>query len=198
MLFLEPKGHPREKIPESPSEETLIPPDQPSQDSNQRTRWRSRLDVNIASRIVQSSLLCAETTANISITCVNCASEGKGHWERSWGGIIIGRRAPGSIKALLIRNKLKHANVPLIGLLTVCPRCCTELKLYDQFDQKDQILKFQGGYNSPGKMIFRVSHKEMEELFFSKVMVLMGMFTTPFRTIGSDGQWKEWNRAQED
>jgi hypothetical protein len=26
-------------------------------------------------------------------------------------------------------------------------------------------------------------------------MVLVGMFTTPFLTIGSDGQWKEWNMS---
>jgi hypothetical protein len=173
---------PRQKIPESSSQETLLPPNPPS-----------RLDFNIVSRTVFSSLLCAEATANISITCGNC----KRSWERAWGGIIIGRRAIGSIKALLLRNKLSFTKATLIGLLTICPRCYTELKLDAEFDQKDQILKFQGGYNTPGKIIFRVSHREMEELFFSKVIVLMGMFTTPFRTIGSDGRWKEWNPVRD-
>jgi hypothetical protein len=192
MLSLEPKGYPGDKFPESPSEQTLIPPDQPSQDSDQRTRG-SNLDFSITSRTVHSSLLCAETTANISITCVNC----KGYWERSWGGIILGRRAIGCIKALLFRNKLMHAKAPLIGLLTICKRCDEE-KLRDPLDEKDQIRRSQGSYATPGKMIFRVSHKEMEELLFSKVVVFMGMFTTPFRTTGSDGYWKEWNLERVD
>jgi len=190
MFSLEPKGHPRARIPESPSEETLIP-DQTLQNSNQR----SRLDFNIISRKIQSSLPGAETTANISITCVNCASQGqgRGHWERHWQGIIIGRRAPGCIAALLVRIKLKHTNAPFIGLLTLCPKCCTELK---QDDQMDRIFKFQG--DCPGKIIFRVSHMEMEELFLSKVILLIGMSPTPFQTIGSDGKWKEWNQLRRD
>lgn len=76
----------------------------------------------------------------------------------------------------------------------MCQECCVELKL-DQGAQMDRILKFQDVPNPAGKMVFRVLYEEMEEICFSKVMVLVGMFTTPFLTIGSDGQWKEWNMS---
>ena len=67
------------------------------------------------------------------------------------------------------------------------------MNLKDQVSQMDEILKYQVP-NTPGKMIFRVTHKEIEELFFSKVMVLVGLIM-PFLTIGSDGRWKEWNMS---
>ena len=192
-MVSEQKNHPRVKIPESPSEETLLP-DRTAQDY-ELIGGQGKLDLTLTSKTVLSSLLCAEAIANISVTCVNCASQGKGPWERPWHGIIQGRRTYGCIKALLVRIKLKHANAPLVGLLTICSECCTELKLHDQSDQMDQILKFHGSI--PGKIIFPVLYKEMEELFFSRVIVLTGMFTTPFLTIGSDGQWKEWNQTRD-
>jgi hypothetical protein len=184
MLPLVSKRQRGEKFLESPSEETLIPLDQASTPA-----------FNLTSRTVQSSYLCVETITHINISCVNCVIKEnlEGHWERPWRGIILGRRAHGYIKAYFVRIKLKLSRAPLIELLTICQDCCTELKLYDQLAQMDRILNFQGVPNTPGKKVFRVSHKEMEEIFFSKVMVLVGTFTTPFLTIGSDGQWKEWN-----
>jgi hypothetical protein len=41
-------------------------------------------------------------------------------------------------------------------------------------------------------MILGISHKEIEELFVSKVIVLEGIFTTPLRTTNADGRWKKW------
>jgi hypothetical protein len=196
MLPLGSKRQQGGKLLESSSEETLLPLDQLSPASNPQTSKKFRPAFNITSRTVQSSYLCAERTMHISISCVNCGFQGKenqeGHWDRPWRGIILGRRAPGCIKAYFVGIKLKLSRAPLIELITMCQEC-TELKLYDQLAQMDRILNFQGVPNTPGKKVFRVSHKEMEEIFFSKVMVLVGMFTTPFLTIGSDGQWKEWN-----
>jgi hypothetical protein len=93
-------------------------------------------------------------------------SQGRKHYKRAWRGIVIGRRTSRSIKALLIRRALRHTNALSFGLLTICPKRCTELKLHEQSDQMDRILEFEGDYNGRGKMIFRVSYKEMEELFF--------------------------------
>jgi hypothetical protein len=93
--------------------------------------------------------------------------------KRTWRGIVIGRRVSGSIKASLIRRALRHTKAPLFGVLTICPKCCIELKLHKQFDQMERIHKFEGNHNTLGKMTFRLSYKEMEELFSSKVIVLM-------------------------
>jgi hypothetical protein len=40
--------------------------------------------------------------------------------------------------------------------------------------------------------------KEMKELFFGIIIVVVGMFPTLIRTICSDGQWKGWNRSRRD
>jgi hypothetical protein len=82
---------------------------------------------------------------------------------------------------------------PPISLLTLCSKCCAELKLLDQSDQLRQILNRQGDHNTTG-MVLGVSYGEIEEVFLSKVFTLQGCFTTPFTTAGVDGQWKEWNK----
>ncbi len=48
-------------------------------------------------------------------------------------------------------------------------------------------MNFRGDHNTLGNMILGVSHKEIEDLFVSKVIALEGMFTTPFRTANTDG-----------
>ena len=98
-----------EKLPESPSENALIPRDQPLQASE-----KSGPVLNITSRTIQSSQLCAETTAQISISCVKCATQDRGYCERPWRGIILGRRARGCIAAYLLRIKLNLTKTPLI------------------------------------------------------------------------------------
>lgn len=165
MLLLGSKHQQMEKLPQLPSEESL------------------------ASRTVQTSSLCAETTAHINISCVNCATTGS---HRTWNGIILGRGAPGSIKAYLIRVRLKLSRAPLLELLTTCEKC-TKLKL----DNKARVEHFElhGVSTSHRKMVFRVSHDQMEEMLSSKVVVLEGIFTMPFVTIGQDGQWKKWNMS---
>ena len=188
-------------FPESPSEETLLPPDQPPHGSKQNPCERSRLSLVITSKTCESvnwpvnrSLLCSETKAKISTSCINCSSLNRRHWH----GRVIGKGASGSIKALLVRIKTKQirfvGDPPLIGLLTICPECCTELGLHRQSDQMNRIHSFEGEHDTPGNMILGVSYEQMEELFSSRVIVLEGCFTTPFKTAGVDRQWKEWNR----
>jgi hypothetical protein len=195
------------RFPESTSKETLISADQRPQDPK-RICQRPRL-VFVTSKICDRvqvwpphrSLICSETTAKTSIHCINCSSSHEGQWH----GRIIGKGACGSIKALLIRIKYKYTGTPLIGLITICPGCCKELELYNPFDQMDHILSFRDFHNTPrneilgvsGNVIIGVSHKEMDELFFSKVITLEGAFTTPFRTAGPDGQWKVWNQLRD-
>ena len=183
------KRRPWGQFSESPSEETLSPPKQSSRTFNQPARERPRPSFSVIPRTLDT-----ENTTNVSITCFNCAPRGKGHWERPWRGLIVGARASGHIKALLVKIKLKYTTAPLVGLLTLCPDCCIELKLHSRLDQMNRIRNFQGVHGCAGKILLRASHEDIEELFFSQVMVLVGAFTTPFRTIGSDGQWKEWNQ----
>jgi hypothetical protein len=103
-----------------------------------------------------------------------------GHWEKPQYGIILGRRAAGYIKALFIRLKLKLSRAPLIKLLTIYQEYCIELKL-------DQILEFKDIPNLAGKIVFRVLYKELKEIYFSKVIILVKIFTIPFLTMGSNG-----------
>lgn len=140
----------------------------------------------LTSETVRTSHLCAEATADISISCVNCATTGS----RTWHGIILGRGAPGCIKAYLVRLKLKLSRGPFIEFLTMC-ESCTKLKLDDQ--AQVEHFEFHGASTSPRKMVLRVSHDQMEEMLLSKVVALEGVFTTPFITIGGDGQWKKWH-----
>lgn len=165
MRLLSSKRQQMEKLFQSPSEETLT------------------------SETVRSSNLCAETKADISISCINCATTGS---TRTWHGIILGRGALGCIKAYLVRVKLKLSRVPFIELLTICENC-TKSKLDDQ--AWVEHLDFHSVSTSPRKMVFRVSYEQMEEMLCSKVLVLEGAFTTPFVTIGQDGQWKKWNTS---
>jgi len=203
------------KLAASPSEETLVPlqlnspqgaapPVSPSDTLvplNQNLQPSHGLGIkfkpgyDITSGTVQSSNLCTETTTPISIFCVNCAVKSKDNQEeyRFWSGLIPGKRTLGYLKAYLIRIKLKVSKAPLIKLLTLCKECCLELGLNTHLAQMDRILKFKDTPNTHRKLVFRISHREIEEMFSSRVIILVGMFTTPFLTINPDGQWKEWN-----
>jgi hypothetical protein len=157
MSFL--KSCSKEKFPESLPEATFLPVDQPSQGSDQLMRGRTRLGHNNILRPIQLSSLCAETTANIIITCINCASRDNGHRDRSWSEIIIRRWTSAYIKALLVRIKLKGTDTPLIEHLTICPKCCIQLKLDNEFDEEDRITKLRGYYETAGKMSQRLSEQ---------------------------------------
>jgi hypothetical protein len=175
---------------QSPSEETLIH-DPLKRDS----KLPSEHDFLITSRPVPSSLLSLEKTAKINISCMNCVSLGKGHMEKSWRGIILGRHAAGSFKALLVRINIRHTDGPLLELVTICAECCSELKLHDRASQMDRIIKFEGHFGGSKMMRMRATHEEVEELLSTKAIAFMGMSITPFRAQGSDGEWKEWNRG---
>ena len=78
----------------------------------------------------------------------------------------------------------------------ICPGYYNKLELHNPFDQMDYILSFWGFYTAPRNeilgvsknLIIGVSHKEMDELLFSKVITLEGAFTTLFRTAKTDSQ----------
>jgi hypothetical protein len=132
-------------------EATFLPVDQPSQGSSQPMCGRTKLGHNNILRPIQSPALCAETTTNITISCVICASRDNGHLGRSWSEIVVGRRAYACIKALIMRIKLKCTDTPLIEHLTLCPKCCIQLKLDNEFDEED-LTKLQGYYETSRKM----------------------------------------------
>ena len=184
MLPLGSKRQRGEKLPASLSEETLVPPDQVLLTSH-------RAGKNTSPRLMSSQI---SSSPLISISCINCIFQGKETLRRPWRRIILGTRTAGCIKAYFVKIRLKLSKAPFIKLLTICQDCCTELDL-DQSAHIDRIPNFKGVPNC-GKLVFRVSYKEMEEIFTSRVIVLVGMFTTPFLTIDRDGppgQWKEWN-----
>jgi hypothetical protein len=141
-----------EKFLESPPKATFLPVDQSSQGSGQLIRERTRLG-----RHIQSSPLCAETTANITISCVNCASRDNGYWDRSWSEFVIGRRAYTCIKASIMKIKLKCTDTPLIERFTLCPKCCIQLKLDNEFDEEDHITKLEGYCETVRRMSQRLS-----------------------------------------
>jgi len=177
---------------QSPSEETLVP-DPLTWDFKEP----SKHDFFIRLKPVFSkcsSLLSLERTTKISIACINCVSRGKGNSERTWQGIILGRRAAGSLQAVLVRMKLRHTDGPLFEFLTLCTGCCTELELNDQASQMNRIVEFKDRCCNSKMMRMRATNDVVEELLSTKVIVFMGMFITPFRTLGSDGEWKEWNK----
>jgi hypothetical protein len=155
MSFL--KSYSKEKFPESSPEATFLYVDEPLQGSGQLMRRRTRLSHNNILKPIQSPPLCAKTTENITISCVNCASRDNGHWDKSWSGIVIRRRGYAYIRALIIRIKLKYTNTPLIEHFTLCPKCCIQLKLDNEFDEEEQITKRQGYYKTAKKMSQQLS-----------------------------------------
>jgi hypothetical protein len=113
-------------------------------------------------------------------------------------GLKTARVLHGSLSALLTRVNHKYRlfmdHGPLIRLLTLCIECCTELGLYHEVDQIDQIFGFRDNNERPGGMVLRISYKEVEEIVSSKVIVMEGVLLNAgtIKTVGVDGRWRMW------
>jgi len=96
------------------------------------------------------SLVYSKTEAKIHVFCINCKSLS----ERGWQGKIMGKGLHGSLNAFFtrIKHRYKLGHTPLTRLLTICIDCYTELELYYEANQIDQIFCF-----SDNKEIFRES-----------------------------------------
>jgi hypothetical protein len=129
-----------------------------------------------------------ETNAKVNVSCVNWQNC-KYKEERHWQGRIIGRGIHGSLNALLIKykNKASKGQPPLMGLLTICVKCRGEPDWYYDTDQLDQIVK-----ETSGSLILSLSDEEIERVVSSKVIIMDGILMEVIKTVGLDGQWKEW------
>jgi hypothetical protein len=78
-------------------------------------------------------------------------------------------------------------NTPLIRLLITCAKCRGELGWFDA-DWFGQIVK-----ETPGSLILSLLDKEIEEVVFSKAIIMDGILMDIIKTVGKDGQWKEWH-----
>ena len=172
-------------------ESTLLASDQNLQDFKQiqqGPRHSLVITSNPCERVkvwpAHPSLFCSETKTKINIFCVNCSSSEERHWE----GEIIGKGVCGSLKALLVRIRHECTQAPLIGVVTIYPECCAELELYNYFDQIEEMSNFQSDYNIPGNVILGVPYKDIEELYFSKMIVLEGMFTNLHSSITNNNK----------
>jgi hypothetical protein len=176
----------------------------PPYDLTQQTREQAKFDPAIMAKTCESAKiwpsyplsLCPETKAKFKVSCIKCDNIEDD--ERDWQGRVIGRGLHGSLSALLTRVKHKYRlfmdHGPLIRLLTLCIECCTELGLYHEVDQIDQIFGFKDNNEIPGGMVLRISYKEVEEIVSSKVIVMEGLLLNAgtIKTVGVDGKWRMW------
>ena len=133
----------------------------------------------------------SETKAKIDVSCVNCDFEDKIEWQ----GYIVGNGIHGSIYAFFTRikhkNKLSKGGKRLMGLLTICDDCCTELDLDGKPDQT-HILNF-GVSQISASLVLSLSYKEVEEVVSSRAIIIEGPLMEAIKTVGKDYQEKEWN-----
>jgi hypothetical protein len=133
-----------------------------------------------------------ETKAKINVSCINCDFEEK----RDWQGRIIGKGITGSLNALLKRikykNKLLKRNTPLMRLLTICDNCCIELD-WDGKPDQDHILSVGRLHKISASLVLRLSYKEIEEVISSKSIIMGALLMNAIKTVGINGQEKEWN-----
>jgi hypothetical protein len=176
----------------------------PPYDLTQQTCEQAKFDLAIMAKTCESpkvwppypSSLCPETKAKFKVSYIKCDRIKDG--ERDWQGRVIGRGLHGSLSALLTRVKHKYRlfmdHGPLIRLLTLCIECCTELGLYHEVDQIDQIFGFRDNNERPRGIVLRISYKEVEEIVSSKVIVMEGVLLNAgtIKTVGVDGKWRMW------
>ena len=80
-----------------------------------------------------------------------------------------------------------------MGLYTLCLKCCDELELYDKDDQIDQIRSFEGKTTLSASMIVGATYKEIEEILFSRLIIIDGKSTSSFKTVTMDGKGSEFD-----
>jgi len=133
--------------------------------------------------LTQQDLSKSETKAKINVSCVNCDFEEK----RDWQGWIIGQGITGSLNAFLIRimhkNKLLKRKKPLMRLLTICDNCCIELD-WDGRPDQDHI----GSNEISASLVLSLSHKEVETVVLSKIIIIEGVSINTIKTAGIDGE----------
>jgi hypothetical protein len=151
---------------------------------------QSKLNFAITAKKCDSAK--SEIKAKINVSCVNCDFEEK----RDWQGWIIGKGITGSLNAFLKRikhkNKLLKRNTPLMRLLTICENCCIELD-WDGKPDQDHILSIGRLHKISESLVLRLSYKEIEEVISSKSIIIGGLLMNAIKTVGIDGQEKEWD-----
>jgi hypothetical protein len=156
-----------------------------SDDSTQENLGQSKLKSVTAKKCDSAR---PETKAKVIVSCVNCEFEEK----RDWQGWIIGKGITGSLNALLTRvkhkSKLLKGNTPLMRLLTLCDSCCIEL----DWDGKP-VLSIGNIKKISKSLVLCLSHKEVEEVVASREIIMEGVTINAIKTVGIDGEWKEWS-----
>jgi hypothetical protein len=109
--------------------------------------------------------------------------------KRDWQGCIIGKGITGTLSAFLTRirhkNRLRKRNMPLMRLLTLCGNCCIELD-WDGKPDQDHILNVGSINKISASLVLSLSHKEVEEVFSSKSIIMEGPLMNAFKTVGID------------
>jgi hypothetical protein len=131
-----------------------------------------------------------ETHAKAHVICVNCPFEEK----RDWHGKIVGHGIHGFLNAFFTmikyKNKATKMDSPLMVLIHTCAQCyhCYEDQSgHNDALQVDRIIK-----TTPGGLILQLSYKAVEEVVGSRQIVMEGVLMNTVKTIGADGQEKEW------
>jgi hypothetical protein len=160
-----------------------------SDDSIQQSPKYSKLEFTTAKKCDRAK---PETKAKVIISCVNCEFEEKGDWQ----GWIIGKGIIGSLNAFLTRvkhkSKLLKGDTPLMRLLTLCESCCIELD-WDGKPDQDHILSVGNIKKISKSLVLCLSHKEVEEVIASREIIIEGVAMNAIKTVGIDGEWKEWS-----
>ncbi|KAH8674365.1 hypothetical protein BGZ60DRAFT_403707 [Tricladium varicosporioides] len=158
----------------------------PPYDLTQQDREQSRLAITAKKCDNVKSI----TKAKIGVSCVNCYFKEN----RDWQGWILGKGITGSLNAFLTRirhSRLLKGNTLLMRLLTVCDNCCIELDWGGRPNQ-DQILGAGSINKISASLVLALSHKEVEIVASSKGIIMEGVAMNNIKTVGIDGEWKEW------
>ncbi len=79
---------------------------------------------------------------------------------------------------------------PLMVLIHTCAQC---YHCYgDQSGHNDALLVDRIIKTTPGGLILQLSYKAVEEVVGSREIVMEGILMNTVKTIGADGQEKEW------
>jgi hypothetical protein len=128
-----------------------------------------------------------ETNAKAHVICINCRFEEK----RDWHGKIVGYGVHGFLNAFLAmikyKNKAAKTDSPLMVLIHICAQCYEDKSWQNNALQIDRIIK-----KMSGGLILQLSYKAVEEVVGSKEIVMEGILMNTVKTIGADGQEKEW------
>jgi hypothetical protein len=159
-----------------------------SDDVMQQNFEQSRLDSVTVEKCDSTK---PKTKAKIVISCVTCEFEEK----RDWQGWIIGRGITGYLNAFLTRvkhkSKLPGRNKPIMRLLTLCDSCCIELD-WDGKPDQDHIRSVGNIKKMSESLVLCLSYKEVEKIVASREIIMEGVAMNAIKTVGIDGEWKEW------